>query len=82
MPKITQAKSATTTLNKSDYQEAIDALQFASNTLDRLGGLLISIEKSDSLKHAQKLADLGSYHASDIANYIDSAREDLAGASL
>jgi len=82
MPKTTQAKTTKITLKEVSYQETIDALAFAETTLQQLTALLISIEKSDNLKHAQKLAYMGGNYASDMANYFDCAREDLAGAKL
>jgi len=77
-----QAKSATIKLNKPDYEDAANALGFASETLQRIGALLKAIETTDNLQHAKQLADMGNYHAQDIANFMDCAREDLQGAQL
>jgi len=77
-----QAKPAKITLNQPDYEDAANALGFASETLQRISALLKSIEASDNLQHAKQLADMGNYHAQDIANFMDCAREDLQGASV
>lgn len=68
------------TLKAVDHQDAVDALAFAETTLNQLTALLSSIQQTDDLQQVQRLAGMGRNYSSDIANYFDCAREDLAKA--
>jgi len=69
-------------LKRFNFQDGVNALELAENTLSQFEALFNAIENTKNPTEKEQLARIGAVQSEDMANYFNCAHADLQGAQL